>query len=136
MVIKDIDLSAMNMEEQSQLMVQFGALTLNSETLLKYLVPPHLMGLLVGKQKITMGRTARQTCTEIEQASWSDGEGAAAIRVIGFIIWGATDIISEAVDEMICTVKEMEMSKAVRLDTSNQQRTLKCTNLRTPSHQR
>ncbi len=113
--IKDVDLSDLNKEQQSQLMVQFDEISLNDQTSFRYPVPPHLMGVLVGKQKLTMSRIMRQTCTEIEQMSWVEGEGASAIRVMGFLIKGSTDAIGEAIDEMLKTVKEMDAQKAAKI---------------------
>ncbi len=76
-----------------------------------YQVPMHLMGVVMGRQKVTLNRIVNQSKTEIEPLSWVvDG-----VRVMGFTILGSDDAIRHAVTLMIDAVRKMQADRAKKL---------------------
>ena len=62
----------------------------------RYPVPFHLMGLVMGRQKVTLNRIVNQTSTEIEPVSWVEDN----IRHMGFYILGSPEAVRYAINEM------------------------------------
>ena len=92
-------------------MLKFDDIVLNQGDILKYPVPTHLMGLIMGRQKTTLRRIIHQTSTEIEPLSWvEDGE-----RFMGFSIQGSPSAIENAIAEMIAAIKGMDVTRAIKI---------------------
>ncbi len=78
---------------------------------LKYPVQPHLMGLLIGQQKVTLKCMINQSATEIETVSWVEEDQ----RVIGFEILSLVEAISKAIGLMIRTVRTMDRIRVKKI---------------------
>ncbi len=110
--IKTLNLDQLCMKDEANTLITSEALNLNDETEIRYEVPMHLMGHVMGRQKATINRIVAQTSTEIEPISWvTDGRE----RLMGFKILGATADIKRAIDEIIKTIREMEDFRAVQI---------------------
>ncbi len=109
--IRSLNLDELNMSEEADTMTKVEDCSISEDEPLKYPVPPQLMGLLIGRQKVTLKRIVNQSATEIEPISWVE-EGQ---RVIGFEILGSVEAISKAIGLMIRTVRSMDRIRAKRI---------------------
>ncbi len=81
----------------------------------RYPVPFHLMGLVIGRQKATLNRIINQTSTEIEPVSWVEDN----IRHMGFYILGSPEAVRSAINEMIAAVRNMDKFRAKNIIKSH-----------------
>ena len=109
--LKEFNYDELSMSAEADKMTPSDDVSFEEDGSLKYAVPMHLMGLLVGRQKQTMRRIMNMSSTELEQGSWThDG-----LRLMGFKMLGSTEGIKKAVDLMIATIRTMESDKAASL---------------------
>ena len=114
--IKEVKLEELDLSHEATVMIPSSELSGEIVgTRFKYPVPTHLMGLIIGKGKKTLRRIYHQTYTEIEQISWTVGEGDSAERMMGFQIKGSSEAIINAVDCMIEVVNETSKDHAIRV---------------------
>lgn len=113
--IQNLDLENLDMKHEAGAMTPADDITAADGEKFRYSVPAHLLGFIVGRQKVTIRRISNQTSTEIEQCSWSVGDGADAERQMGFAIQGSVSSIKDAITAMIAVVADMEVDKASSL---------------------
>ena len=99
------------MENEVKTMTPLSQCDIPEDEPFLYAVPMHLMGIIIGRQKVTLKRIVNQTATEIEPISWVVN-GA---RTMGFRILGAPEAISKAINQMILAIKFADNVKARKL---------------------
>lgn len=113
--IKQLDLENLDLVNEANSMVQSADTSPVDGETYRYQVPTHLMGLAIGRQRVTMRRISHQTSTEIEQCSWTVEDDASTHRHMGFSILGSAEAIRNAIDAFIRVIREMELSKATKM---------------------
>ena len=113
--IKQIDPASLDMILEADKMTPSAETEPVDGEKFRYAVPMHLMGLILGKHRVTIKRIIHQTATEIEQCSWAEGVGNDARRVMGFEIIGSADAVRKAIDAMIKVVRESDAQKVSRI---------------------
>lgn len=113
--VQNVDLDSLDMAVEAANMMSAADITVTEGVKFRYPVPTHLIGLIVGRQKVTLRRICNQTSTEIEQCSWAVTDGTTEKRQMGFTILGSPAAIREAVDEMVTVIKVMDLPKAIKL---------------------
>ncbi len=109
--IREIDLDGLDMTQEADAMTKPEECEINEDEPYRYEVPMQLMGMLIGRQKVTLNRIINQTATEIEPKSWVV-EGR---RVMGFELLGSQESIRKAITAMIRTVRLMDKTRAKRI---------------------
>ena len=109
--ISSIDLDQLDMENEAKTMTPVAQCDIPEDEPFQYAVPMHLMGIVMGRQKVTLKRIINQTATEIEPISWVVNGS----RVMGFKILGAPEAIAKAVNQMLLAVKFSDNVKARKL---------------------
>ncbi len=109
--IRALNLEELNMVAEADAMIAADDCNVIEDEPFRYSVPPQVMGLLIGRQKVTLKRIINQTATEIEPLSWVvDGQ-----RLMGFELLGSTEAIKKAISIMIRTVRNMDKTRAKRI---------------------
>ncbi len=112
--VKSMDLNQLDLDSEADAMVPPDHAVIEDGAT-QYEVPMYLMGIIMGRQKITLNRLVNQTKTEIDPLSWvKDGN-----RVMGFKILGADDAIRHAIALMIQAVRNMNIDRAKKLLTGH-----------------
>ena len=108
--VKSLDLDNLDMHDEADSMVPPDLVEIDDGAA-RYEVPMHLMGVVMGRQKVALHRMINQSKTEIEPLSWVANDE----RVMGFSILGSDDAIRHAVTLMIDSVRKMSADRARKL---------------------
>ena len=113
--IKRMNLEGLVMSNEADSMTRAIDVKPVEGTPLRYIVPMHLMGLIIGRNKITLNRIINQTSTEIEPMSWVENNE----RLMGFYILGSAAAIRSAINEMVAVVRNMDKTRAKKVIMSH-----------------